>query len=115
MPKGKSLDDLLAAAEKIVRVWDANTEFKLGEIKLADLKAMVAELRGSRGQTEETRRQLTALVNATNTKAEAMAAVLTRALSGIRAYYGPDSSQYEEAGGTRLSDRKRAAKKKPTS
>lgn len=34
-----------------------------------------------------------------------------RMLAAAEAYYGPDSSQYEQAGGTRLRDRKRPGRK----
>ena len=37
-----------------------------------------------------------------------------RMLSAVEAHYGPDSSQYEQAGGTRQSDRKRTTKKATT-
>jgi hypothetical protein len=36
-----------------------------------------------------------------------------RMLAATGAQYGPDSSEYETVGGTRTSDRKRPAKKKP--
>ena len=114
MPKGKSLDDTIADAEKIVRVWEANPTFTLGEITLAGFKATLDDLKSLRGETEETRRQLTNLINSTNDKAVAVSGVTSRALSGIRAVYGPDSSQYEEAGGTRTSERKKTTKKKPS-
>jgi hypothetical protein len=37
-----------------------------------------------------------------------------RVLSAVEAMYGPDSSQYEQAGGTRQSERKRPARKAPS-
>ena len=37
-----------------------------------------------------------------------------RMLSAAEARYGPDSSEYEQAGGTRRSERKRSTKKPPT-
>lgn len=37
-----------------------------------------------------------------------------RMLSAVEAQYGPDSSQYEQAGGTRESERKRPARKAPS-
>jgi hypothetical protein len=37
-----------------------------------------------------------------------------RMLSAAEARYGPDSSEYEQAGGTRQSDRKRGPKKPPS-
>lgn len=36
-----------------------------------------------------------------------------RVLSAVEAQYGPDSSQYEQAGGTRQSERKRPTRKAP--
>ncbi|MCA1593968.1 MAG: hypothetical protein LC754_15215 [Acidobacteria bacterium] len=116
MTRSQSLDDVIASAEKIVRVWEANPTFTLGEVTLAKFKAGLDDLRDSRTQTEEARRRVTELVNATNGKTEDVSGITTRALSGIRAVYGPDSSQYEEAGGTRSSERKKkaASKKKPS-
>lgn len=41
-----------------------------------------------------------------------------RMLAAVEAHYGPDSNQYEQAGGTRLRDRKRPTRRttaKPTS
>ena len=37
-----------------------------------------------------------------------------RMLSAAEAHYGPDSSQYEQAGGTRQSERKRSPKQAPS-
>ena len=37
-----------------------------------------------------------------------------RMLAAVEAHYGPDSSQYEQAGGTRLRDRKRPVRKTTT-
>lgn len=36
-----------------------------------------------------------------------------RMLAAAEAHYGPDSSQYEQAGGKRISDRKRPSRKAP--
>lgn len=36
-----------------------------------------------------------------------------RMLAATRAHYGPNSSEYEQAGGTRRSERKRSSKKSP--
>jgi hypothetical protein len=117
MTRSKSLDEVIAAAEKIVRVWEANPTFTLGEVTLAGLKTKVEGLRTQREQTEEARRQVTNLVNSTNAVADDVNAITVRALSGVRATYGPDSTQYEEAGGTRTSERRtrKAAKKGGTS
>lgn len=115
MPKGKSLDEVIDDAQKIVRMWEANSTFSLGEVTLASLKTQLTALIDSRAQTDEARASVTRLVNATNDKALAISAITTRALSGVRAIFGPDSPQYDEAGGTRSSQRKASKKKTPTS
>jgi hypothetical protein len=111
MPSGKSLDEVITDAQRIIRVWEANPTFSLGEIKLADLKALLADFIDLRAQTEEARATVTRLVNASNDKALALSGIYTRALSGIRAVFGPDSSEYDEAGGTRSSQRKAIKRK----
>lgn len=110
MPRGKSFDEIIASAEKIERVWDANPTFMLGELTREKFKAAREALRDSRAQLEEAKRQVTSLTNTTNEQAGSVLDNITRALSGLRAVFGPDSTQYEEAGGTRSSEVKRARK-----
>ena len=111
MARGKSIETLLAEAEQIARVWAENPSFSLGDITLAQFQTKIAELRNARGKAETLRTQLTALVNEANARSDDLAELVSRARSGFRAHYGPDSTQYEQAGGTRASDRKRPARK----
>jgi hypothetical protein len=114
MPKKNSVDEVIADGERIIRVWRDNPTFTLGEITLPQLEAKIASLRALRGQIETARTQLTQLVNDSNANLADINNVTTRARSGFRAFFGPDSSQYEQAGGTRASERKRPApRKKP--
>jgi hypothetical protein len=112
MARGKSLDEVIEDGEKIVRVWEANPTFTLGEITLAQLKTLLEALRAQRKQLEDLRAQVTVLVNDTQTKADSVLDITTRARGGIRAVFGPDSNQYELAGGTRSSERKTPKAKK---
>jgi hypothetical protein len=64
-----------------------------------------------RDQVEALRTQLSGLLNDIGAKMKAVSDVVTRARSGMRAFYGPDSTQYEQVGGTRTSERKRRAPK----
>ncbi len=107
---GKSLDEVLAAAEKILRMWEANPSFALGDLTQAAYRAKVGELRTRRAELEEARRQVTNKTNEVSGTADELSALTTRALSGVRAVFGPDSTQYEEAGGTRASEVRRARK-----
>jgi hypothetical protein len=115
MPRSKSLDDTIGEAEKIDRVWDANPTFSLGDLTREKFKTELGALRGARTQLEEAKRQVTNLSNSTNERAAVINSYITRALSGVRAVFGPDSTQYEEAGGTRSSERKASKKKGPGS
>lgn len=111
MARGRSIEDLLAQAEQIARVWADNPTFTLGDITLGQFQNKIAELRNKRAQAEALRTQLTAIVNDINTLGGDLAEFVSRARSGFRAFYGPDSTQYEQVGGTRTSDRKRPARK----
>lgn len=111
MPSKYPPDAVLTDSEQIVRVWAENPDFSLGEVKLPELQSKITELRTKRDRIETMRTQLTALSNDLNSKTSELAGINTRARSGFRAVYGPDSSQYEQAGGTRQSERKRPTKR----
>jgi hypothetical protein len=111
MPKNKTIDAILAEAEQIARVWANNPTFSLGELTLAQLQAKIASLRAKQTHLQDLRTQVTAATNDTNTEGDDVNALITRVRSGIRAVFGPDSNQYEQAGGTRQSERKRTTRK----
>lgn len=111
MSRNKSIENTLAEAEQIARVWGENPAYAMGDVTLAQLKTMIEELRARSRTTEDIRTQLTAAINDANGRAEVLNGIITRARSGFRAFFGPDSTQYEQAGGTRLSDRKRPPRK----
>lgn len=112
MPSKYSVDSVLTDIERIARVWADNPTFTLGEVTLQVLQAKIAAMQQKRDQLEDLRMQMTALTNDLNNKTAELAAIRTRALSGFRAVYGPDSTQYEQGGGTPTSERKRATRKK---
>lgn len=115
MPKGKSFDEILFDAEQLIRVWADNDDFALGEVTLTSLQAQVAAFKARRASVEDLRTQLTRGVTEVNDQAKAIQAINTRALSGARAFYGPDSAQYEQLGGTRASERKPRKRRPPSS
>ena len=55
--------------------------------------------------------ELTGLINDRDSQGVGLNELVTRVRSGFRAVYGPDSTQYEQAGGTRLSERKKPSRK----
>lgn len=117
MPTKYPPEVVLASSEKIARVWTDNPTFTLGEVTLSILQSKMTNLKQKREQLESLRMQATALTNEIGELTGELANINTRALSGLRAVYGPNSSQYEQGGGTRSSERKRPASKKakPTS
>jgi len=112
MARKYSVETVLAGAERIERVWTENPTFTLGEVTLRNLQDKMASVRQKRDQLEALRMQLTALTNSPSTETAELEAIRTRALSGLRAVYGPNSTQYEQGGGTRTSEKRRPARKK---
>jgi hypothetical protein len=112
MPTKYPFDAVLSDSEQITRVWTDNPSFALGEITLPKLQTRITDARQKRDQIETLRTQLTALSNELTQQTNELASINTRARSGFRAFFGPDSTQYEQAGGTRASARKRHTPKK---
>ena len=113
MPKGKSFDEIVFDAERLVRVWTDHPELSLGDVTRASFEAQLAGFKTKRANVENLRTQLTRGINEVNDEGTVIKSINTRALSGARAQFGPDSSVYEELGGTRTSERKPRTKKTP--
>jgi hypothetical protein len=102
---------VLADAENIVNVWSTNSDFKLGEITLPKFKEASANLQEADSTVEAKRTELTALIIDRDSQAAALNEWVSRARSGFRAVYGPDSTQYQQAGGTRASERRKPVRR----
>lgn len=108
----KTVDNVVAELDAIFRVFDGETDLKIGDITRQSLTATISGLRAKSAELEAVKAQVTTLVNSLDADLAAAVEIQTRGLSGIRAIFGPDSSQYELAGGTRKSERKKPTKKK---
>jgi len=108
------VNEVLKDAQKIVTVWTENPTFSMGEVTAVTLRADMSALITADEAVEEQRQRLTALLNARDAQSATLNELVTRARSGIRAVYGPDSTQYEQAGGTRKSERKTPTRKPKT-
>ena len=111
--KGTSFDDINRQAEQLLRVWDENDDLALGDLTKAQFSALLTAFNINRANVDGMRTQLTRGVNDLNEKGNQIVAVTVRARSVARGQYGPDSTQYEQLGGTRTSDRKPRKKKTP--
>jgi hypothetical protein len=111
MPVKTVVNDVLLDGQKVIDTWIANPGFTLGEVTLksfGDLSRNTATI----SETIETKRiELQGLMNERDDAVKALRELITRARSGFKATYGPDSSQYEQAGGTRSSERKPSSRK----
>jgi hypothetical protein len=105
-----SADKVLTDAASIEKVWKANSDLKLGKnpntVALADYQASIKAVNDFNTQIEDLRSQLNGLLDNRDDAALELSGYNTRALSAIRGIYGPDSSEYDQAGGTRTSERK---------
>lgn len=113
MPKGKSFDEIVFDADRLIRVWTDNPDLSLGDVTRTSFEAQIAAFKTKRAAVEDLRTQLTRGVNEVNDEGGTIQSINTRALSGARAQFGPDSSVYEQLGGTRASERKPRTKKTP--
>jgi hypothetical protein len=100
-------------AQKIVEVWKANPTFSMGEVTLAIFQGSMAGVTAADADVEAKRREMTGLADVRDDEIKKLQELTTRARSGIRPTFGPDSKEYEQAGGTRKSERKKPTRKPP--
>ena len=109
----KTVDNAIAALEKIRSVFVQHAELKVGDITEQTLGTTISGLRSKNADLENAKAAAARLVNEITDDLTNAGQVQTRGLSGIRAAFGPDSSEYEQAGGIRASERKKTGPKKP--
>src|SRR4051794_25250394 len=111
--KGSSFEDVQAQGNQLSRVWADNPELALGDLTQKQFGDMVKAFTAARTEVDDLRNQLTRAINDLNAKAAEILATTVRARSVARGQFGPNSTQYEQLGGTRASDRKPRTKKQP--
>lgn len=100
-------DQILQQLDDVIGVWQENPDFNMGpEVTLERMKALRAELEACIVGVQATHRTLTKQMNDRADCAKLGNEYGVRARRGIQAYFGPDSTQYAQVGGTRRSDRK---------
>lgn len=114
MAKKIKATEVLSEARTMADIWKENPTFTLENMNLEDyvnffttadtldkaISQKETELAGLKASHEDQLRKLDSLV--------------IRFRTGMRAFFGPDSKQYEQAGGTRTSNRKSATRKTTT-
>lgn len=112
-------DTILTDSTNIDKVWSKNTTITLGKegdpknpkVTHTDFIAAKTEVEGFNQQITDLRTQLDDLLNKRNDSTKVLNGYNTRCLSTVRGIFGPDSSEYELAGGTRTSERKKPVRK----
>jgi hypothetical protein len=113
MANKKTVDSVIDDAERLVKVWSENVKFSMGDLTLEGLRLEITKLRNLKQSRDETRINLSKLVDNTNDQLKLLESYNIRGRSGMKAIFGPDSAQYAQVGGTRLSERKPVSRKKP--
>lgn len=83
-------------------------------LTLADYKTKAAALRTKNDTYNSDLSDLDAALNAIQADEKALDDLSVRMLAGVGSKYGKDSSEYEQAGGTRTSERKPPVRKPKT-
>jgi hypothetical protein len=95
-------------------VWKANPTLKAGDETLEQYTAQVEELETLDKKITEDELNLNTARNSRDDNARSINSINSRFLSLVRGSFGPDSSEYEQAGGTRASERKAPVRRKTT-
>ena len=100
-------DQILQQLDNVIGVWEENPTFSMGpDVTLEKLKAARVQLDACVIDVQATNRTLTKQIDDRDDCANLGNEYLVRARKAIQGYFGFDSTQYAQVGGTRQSDRK---------
>jgi hypothetical protein len=92
---GTNRDDVKSQAQAILKIWKANREFRLRDTKFEDFEKVTAQYEQVLEKIETQTRELHELKVARNQLAPKVEKLSSRARSGMRGYFGPQSSEYQ--------------------
>jgi hypothetical protein len=99
---------------KIISVWEANEDFAMGtDVTLKKMKDTQTQLGECITKLDDLDRQVTIQADQRDDCSRTGQQLVVRARKSIAGFFGPDSTQYAQAGGTRTSERKRPVRKTP--
>jgi hypothetical protein len=100
-----------AQATRILKVWKANHEFRMKDATVADFEAVHDKFERVLKDIEAKGRELGELRKARQKAVAKLRELSTRAQSGLRGYFGPNSAQYQQIRGTPTIERKKTRRK----
>ena len=106
--------DIERLLQRTLAAWQTiDPAMQVGSLSLADFEATIAQSEQVRAEMRALEAQLTNLRNQRNALYVTGWDQIKRLRAWVRGVYGDDSSQYEVAGGTRMSERKPHGPRKP--
>ncbi|MEY2879664.1 MAG: hypothetical protein RLZZ15_2044 [Verrucomicrobiota bacterium] len=111
MPAKSSPADFVIEADNILKVWLPNPAFTLKDLTVVQYQAHRDELDNILTELKKKDDEVAPLRNRRDDLLAILGPSSSRVRSGIKGYFGEDSTEYELAGGTRASERKRSGPK----
>ncbi len=100
-------DQILQQLDNFIGVWEENPSFGMGpDVTMEKLKALRGQLDTCIMEVQTANRTLTKWMDERNDCAKLGNEYLVRLRRAVQAYFGSDSTQYAQVGGTRRSERK---------
>lgn len=111
---GGSVPKLLQELRRIKEVMAQIGEGLPSGFSITDLETKINDLETTISQLDAVNAERTELVNTKGNQAEAASDFVVALRWAVRGVFGPNSSEYEQVGGTRASERKRYTRKSGT-
>jgi len=113
MPAKPYPTDVIEQAQSVLNAWkQINAELTLGNMNVETFTTHITQTADTASQIDSLETQLTNLRNQRDQEMAELWDKVKRVRTGVKSFYGDDSSQYEMVGGTRASERKSAKPKK---
>jgi hypothetical protein len=110
-PKGYPTDILVQANDIMAACRQIDPHIKAGALTQADFATELTHTREIQAQIQALELQLTGLRNKRDERLVRMWDAIKRVRATVKGSYGDDSTEYELVGGTRMSERRRPARK----
>jgi hypothetical protein len=111
MSKNITDNNLVADAKSVLKFWEEHSEINLNETTRAQFKKLQAAFQKLTDEIAQHEIELGARLTERDELGKELRVAISRLRSGVRAFFGPDSKEYEQVGGTRSSTRKRRARR----
>lgn len=111
MSKHINIAATLKDGAMVLNVWKDNPGFSMSEMKLDDFTTFYSAVEVLSKECAQRQVELTGVQANLVDRLRQLSGLVTRFRAGMRSHFGPDSPQYEQAGGTRTSARKAPTRK----